>query len=220
MPNLACLESLKNWVSKILPSSSLVEADGFRGSLACVGGLKVAHLVLSDLQLSQDRGKVSLALRIKLHGAAHHKHTFVVPLINDLSAVVDNEGVIVEVHHVPVISLSHAIVFANHLHVTGLGFVCLAFGDNCGPDLSLVDSSEAEERVLVDLAVFDLIGHQLAVVAIVKWVESFDDVPEAVELGVVDIVDCASGLAVGSVVDRIRRRQSDTLMVDIEALEQ
>ena len=188
--------------------------------MASISRLKVAHLVISDLQLSHDPSKIILTLRIELRGAAHHKHTLIVPLVDDLSAVVNNKGVIVKVHHVPVISLSHAVIFADHLNVAGLGFVCLAFSDNSGPDLSLVDCCEAEERVLIDLAVLDLVGHQLAVVAIIKWVKSFDDVPKAVELGVVDIFDRASRFAAGSVVDSIRGRQRHALMIDIEALEE
>ena len=94
---------IKTLVNLQLCVSSLIEdADRLLGR-AVLLGVQLAHLVVRDTEASQNLSNISLALRVQLRRLAHDESTLKVPLIKNIAAVVNNQGVLTQVHHVPVL---------------------------------------------------------------------------------------------------------------------
>ena len=135
----------------------------------------------------------------------------------DSAAVVNDEGVLSEQHHVPVLLVGQPVLHARHFDVAGRGSI-LAHHVSSHPDLSAIHCNHVEECLVVNFAIVDVKGKLLARKAVVKRVEAAQDVPLAVEQVIIDRLDDLGWLSARGVVHSVRWRQCQTLVVNVQAL--
>ena len=138
------------------------------------------------------------------------------PLVENVAAVVDNHSVVSQEHHIPLLVVGQAVVNAIELESAWIRDI-LTRHEGSWPDLSAVRQNSVKESIVLDLTVLDLKCQLLAVVAIVKWVETSNGVPKTFEHIVIDGFDNISWVAALCIVDRVRRGKPEALVIDKEA---
>ena len=106
------------------------------------------------------------------------------PLVENVTAVVCNEGVIGLVHNAPRLVVRKAVIETIKLNGTASNVAGHISG---GPDLSTIAGSKVEHGMIIDLLVFSKAESlRLALEAIIDGVESLNDVPGTLQLFGVD----------------------------------
>ena len=189
------------------PFSLSEETIGFGCTTALVNGVQQAGILFIDLEAGHDLTDISLAVGVESLGPTQNDESFEFPCAKiDVTAVVEDDGVIGQEHHEPVLRIGEAVILGCEIELTWIGNV-IALHVGVEPNLSSIDSSEAVESMVIDLTILDVESRYLTVEAVIDRVPAFNDVPATVQFFISDAGNGVGRIAAGGVVQRIGRRK-------------
>ena len=194
---------------------SLNELDG--GRLTVGSWIRHTNVCFWNFQILIDHLEVGFTVRVQSLSPAHDYETLKVPLVKDVTAVVESRGIVCEQHNIPVLHVRQSAVIANKHEWARLRDVVSGHGCS-GPNLGSVHSLHAENGRIVDLTIFNREGRLLTLVAVVERVETAHDIPQAVQLVILHFLNCFSGVAASRIVQRIWFGEWQALVIHIKAL--
>lgn len=107
---------------------------------AAFGGVELAQLIPSDIQISQFGGDQVVALWVQSFSLAQDKDALKVPVVEQVAAVVNHSSVCLIDEEVEVLGLVETILFTLQGHDAGR--LLLSMHDNVVPNDASIDSVE------------------------------------------------------------------------------